>query len=273
MNCFWKSKSAMNARNLTPGCACENTVPRVAVVIPFHKPGLSTFEKASLAQAARVLQRYPRIMVVPESLPTDEITAIDSGIRFEQFPARHFASYSAHQQLCRDPQFYFRFLAYEYILFYHLDAYVFRDDLEYWCNQGWDYIGAAFPRYTHITSSKKWYRHALPVFKLLMRQQGQGGFSLRRVRVFYRASMYQRYLIKILSSMNEDLYWACIGSRIHFPFKVADFASSLAFSFEENPEYCYQLNDRRLPFGCHAWDRVGTDFWKQFIRWPLHVSR
>jgi hypothetical protein len=38
--------------------------------------------------------------------------------------------------------FYKRFRDYKFILIYQLDAYVFRDELEYWCEQDYDFIGA-----------------------------------------------------------------------------------------------------------------------------------
>ncbi len=40
-----------------------------------------------------------------------------------------------------DNTFYKQFLNYEYILIYQLDAFVFKDELNY-CSQGIDYVGA-----------------------------------------------------------------------------------------------------------------------------------
>jgi len=40
------------------------------------------------------------------------------------------------------PAFYDAFKAFDYILIYQLDAFVFRDELEYFCSLGYDYIGA-----------------------------------------------------------------------------------------------------------------------------------
>ena len=40
------------------------------------------------------------------------------------------------------PFLYERYAAYEFMFTYELDAFVFKDELEKWCEQGWDYIGA-----------------------------------------------------------------------------------------------------------------------------------
>jgi len=240
----------------------------VAVVIPFHKPEPSPWEAASLLRAASVLKNYPRIMVVPENMPTCNFSRLDPSLKFEYFPAEFFSSFSAHQTFCRSASLYEIFLNYKYILWYHLDSYVFRDELVFWCNLNWDYVGGPWTKFEHVTSSLKWYRHFSSFLYPLMRKQGTGGFSLRKVETFYRASLAQEWLKKLLPNVNEDVYWACLGSLLHFPFKVADFKSSLRFSFDTYPDNCYQLNDGHLPFGCHAWFRQGWEFWKKFIPPP-----
>ena len=47
-----------------------------------------------------------------------------------------------YTNLTFDPDFYRRFRNYEYILLCHLDSFVFRDELEKWCQTGYDYIGS-----------------------------------------------------------------------------------------------------------------------------------
>ena len=40
---------------------------------------------------------------------------------------------------------------------------------------------------------------------------------------------------------------------------------ALEFSFELAPRYCFMMNGRRLPFGCHAWFRYDREFWEPFL--------
>lgn len=40
---------------------------------------------------------------------------------------------------------------------------------------------------------------------------------------------------------------------------------AMKFSFEVHPEVLYELNDKQLPFGCHAYLKYNPEFWKKFI--------
>ena len=37
---------------------------------------------------------------------------------------------------------------------------------------------------------------------------------------------------------------------------------AIKFSFEVMPSYLYKLNNNVLPFGCHAFEKYESDFWK-----------
>jgi hypothetical protein len=65
---------------------------------------------------------------------------------------------------------------------------------------------------------------------------------------------------------NEDLVFWYFIKKIDKKFKVADFSSALRFSFDWHPETAFLLNNRQLPFGCHAWNENNPLFWKNFIR-------
>ena len=39
----------------------------------------------------------------------------------------------------------------------------------------------------------------------------------------------------------------------------------LRFSFEVAPRLCFELNGRRLPFGCHGWHRYDRTFWEPYL--------
>ena len=41
--------------------------------------------------------------------------------------------------------------------------------------------------------------------------------------------------------------------------------SALSFAFETNPRACFELNGRRLPFGCHKWWHHDREFWEAYL--------
>lgn len=64
---------------------------------------------------------------------------------------------------------------------------------------------------------------------------------------------------------NEDQFWFEMAPRLNTNFKVAKFEVAKQFAFEKHPSILYKLNDNKLPFGCHAFDKYEVDFWKEFI--------
>lgn len=68
-------------------------------------------------------------------------------------------------------EFYDRFAAYEYVLIYQLDAFVFADRLAEFCQMGYDYIGAPVRRLTPL-----W--HAIGLASLWSSWLEQDGGSL-----------------------------------------------------------------------------------------------
>jgi hypothetical protein len=114
----------------------------VTVVIPTHLPEPTLLNQISLAQTLKVLGQHPITFVVPEGLDTrwyEEFCRGKAEISFERF------SWEGHREFSRlmlSPDFYDRFLSYRYILICHLDAFVFKNDLDAWCERGYDYVGS-----------------------------------------------------------------------------------------------------------------------------------
>ena len=137
-----------------------------------------------------------------------------------------------------------------------MDAFVFKDELKYWCNLGYDYIGAPwFDRYHESTMDS-------PIIGV-----GNGGFSLRRVTKFYLGSKIAHLLRPDLKKLNvqEDMYWVNHIAPYFPGFKVAPIDIALKFAFENHPKRCLELNQNKLPFGVHAWHKYDLDFWRPFI--------
>src|SRR5476651_1552466 len=115
----------------------------VAVVIPIYKKKPDSNELMSLKQCLSVLKNYPIIFLGPANLDTTVYQKLCNSTPFKMitFDEFYFGSIDGYNQLMLSPGFYKSFLDYKFILIYQLDAYVFKDELTYWCNQNYDFIG------------------------------------------------------------------------------------------------------------------------------------
>lgn len=223
----------------------------VAVVVPVYRQTLTDLERISFRQLIHVLGAYEIIIAAPENLDMPkEIT--NEQIRVEYFSANFFESVDSYSQLMLSKDFYQRFIKYEYLLIYQLDAFVFRNELMRFCDMGYDYIGApwisGFCEYTNLK------RKILYV--------GNGGFSLRKVKACIRVLEQKQGLLKLYQERNEDAFYsACSGKE----FVVAPKEVALTFAFEREVQFCFEKNNNMLPFGCHAWERYDLEFWKKHI--------
>ena len=223
---------------------------KVAVVIPTHKEELNPLEKISLAQCRKVLGRYPIIFAVPEGKNFPYTAPNESVVKF---PPQHFQTIEAYNRLVISPIFYEKFLDFDYILIYQLDAFVFYDALEDFCRLGYDYIGAPWP----------YYAWANFVHKKTPRV-GNGGFCLRKVETCYKvvqafaASPKLRYVVE---DSAEDTFFAMCGMLNPEIFKIAPVPIAKAFSMEWYPDRVVKRLGNSLPFGCHSWNRFSADFY------------
>lgn len=229
---------------------------KVAVVVPIYTNKLKKTEQVSLRQLQRVLGRYPRIFVAPQSLKLD-IGELGDGFAVERFDDEWFTGVVPYSLLMLQPFFYERFRDYEYILVYQTDAFVFADRLREFCELGYDYIGAP------VRGEGPWL--------LLGTKVGNGGFSLRRVAACQRAAglfvtLPDGHPLKDLFVPCEDSFFAYCGMRQDFDFRVAPLHEALEFSLQDNVQHVYKrLKTDWRPFGCHAWDRCASDVWNPII--------
>lgn len=260
-----------------------------AIIIPIYKTVLNQYELASFKQVLRVLDQYPLYIITHNKLDISEYLKVSKQIRVEFFDEFYFSSIYGYNNLCLTYNFYSRFSNYKYMLIYQLDAYVFYDNLEYWCNKGYDYIGAPWFKDfgTHEEGKELW-------------EVGNGGFSLRKVDYFLKLLSYRHPLSKRLDkkngtkafikslakrlgyhstinwyisqnlSTNEDLFYSVYLNNIielnDLKIKKPSISEAMYFSFEKSPSYLYNIC-KKLPFGCHAFQKNEYEkFWQQFIK-------
>lgn len=258
---------------------------KVAIVILFHKTTLSSSEQLSIKHLNKFLGYFDKFLILPRSLK--KISFNIPNTKIIKFPDEYFTSVSKYCEMLNTKMFYRKFLNYEYILIYQLDVLVFSDRLNEWCTKGYDYIGA--PLFNSLVG-KFSHKSGNPNIGF------NGGFSLRKISSFLKVinkaeSIATRssnnkfirklwFLLAILTNkshkiwlnakprdypFNEDGFWSYEAIKYNSDFRIAPFSEAIKFSFERFPEKCFKLNQNKLPFGCHAWEKHDRGFWKPYI--------
>lgn len=273
--------------------AVRKPVKRVAIMVPLPSPQLSEDDEISMRHLRKHLDGYEKFLLVPQGMPVD----LD-GFSVLELDRRHFGSATNHNRMLYRTDFWENFADYEYVLMYHLDALVFSDQLQEWCDRGLDYIGSPFLR----CADAPWVREE---------RVGNGGFALYCVSSvlkvlwnryaddpsryfhdrFWRQIEFQRKLLRPVraampawlkgrataplrsqlkkmdhTEVNErgnDLFWSDQAKRFLPEFRVASLEDGLAFSFEMEPRRCLERTGGRMPFGCHAFGRYDRAFWEE----------
>ncbi len=233
---------------------------KAAVVVPVWRATLTADEALSLHRCLSILGGYAVTLIAPEGLATDALPISGSAPAIERFAPEFLAGIGGYNRLMLSTDLYRRFAAYDYILMYQLDAFVFEDRLAEWCTRGYDYVGAPWVGKTWPEGMTPLRRRFLRAITSPATRVGNGGFSLRKVSSFLRAIDRLGPMLRRWRS-NEDLFWSVVARKVaSFRIPLAD--EALSFSFELEPRRCYERLGRRLPFGCHAWPRYDPVFWR-----------
>lgn len=264
----------------------QNAIRRQAsgacTAVPVYTVLPNVSETASLRQCLKVLGGgHPIVFFGPESLDTCfyEDMAREFGVKwaYEKLENAYFESPLTYSMLLLSPDFYSRFIRWEYLLIYQLDCWVFRDELSMWCGKGYDYIGAPwFEGYSEADAASDF-----------VSPSGNGGFSLRKVWSFIEClHMLDAKIIAapshidhvdhiddaldaedingLLANQHEDITVVNVFPRIMPNFAIAPVNEAMLFSFESLPERLYDLTGK-LPFGCHGYTKYSPDFWARHI--------
>jgi hypothetical protein len=271
------------------------TKKQVAIVIPIYKKNLTDTESQAYLQCLKIFNKRDLFLVCPQSLDTTiyKNVAIKKKITLihKRFSDKYFNGIEGYNKLMLSLNFYKSFKDYEYIQIYQLDAWVFRDELDYWCDKGYDYIGAP------------WISEDLQEKKII--GIGNGGFSLRRVESAIKVlSTHKRIYsipmlwtkeksisynlngrigsyLKILKALffvsnnchylfndyddNEDIFWGERAKGLFTWYKIPSEEIAMKFAFEKHPTLLFEKNNSRLPFGCHAWEKYEPKFWSKYL--------
>jgi len=267
--------------------------PSVVVLIIAHKEHLDPYEVISMQQCFKVLGHYPIKFICPNGLNVEEYLEVCPEASFDFISAHWQSNYMNVCALKIMPFLFERYQEYDYILFCELDVFVFKDELMEWCRKGYSFIGAPW--------LEGWYE-AKPYAPFI--GIGNGGFSLRKTNDHLRAinsfsyiekpvELWKRFkgapvakkpyflfdmLEKLtvrnnthpwfndwISKRSEDTFWGMVIVNNFEWFTIPTPLEAIKFSFEVQPHYLYELNDKRIPFGCHGWWKFDLDFWRPII--------
>ncbi len=279
------------------------------IAIPIYNSNPPKSEIASFKQVLTILGKHDITIFTyyDIDLAVYENIALKLNRTFfvEYFNKFYFDSVQSYNKLCLSKDFYLRFSQYEYMLIYQLDAWVFRDELTYWCDKGYDYIGA--PLFWPVLQEQNIYK---------MSYVGNGGLSLRKIsycikvlskssylpylkptgifRIYYNnnwlpASYIKKIglikqipfiLLKLMgfknnlhymyrSFVNEDMILSCYAKYAWgINVHLPSLMEASRFSFETHPSFLFRLNGGNLPFGCHAFQKYEYhSFWKKYIQY------
>jgi hypothetical protein len=274
---------------------CMNfTEKDVAIVVPLSsRPELSNAEKISLHHIMVYLGKYDKYFLAPQSLNLTKINNV--GFTEIRFPDKFFGSVRAHNRLMTTKEVYEPFTKYQYILVIHLDALVLSDQLLEWCEKGYDFVAPPWIK----TELDDWLEDhgignggfSLRKVKSFIRLYSMGRYWLEpkemahkfsrkfgffslpvylisliifRMKIFNNVRIHLKRFIDI-SNRGEDRFISLHAKHYCPDFKIPSIQEALAFAFEVNPRKCFELNNHKLPFGCHAFESYDFSFWEPHI--------
>lgn len=259
----------------------------VDIVIPIYKVTPSADDCVSIRQTFAVLKQHCITFIHPKSLDLSSYKTFGHA-QFQAFDDYFFDSIQGYNSLLLNADFYKTF-AQEYMLICQTDAYVFKDDLDLWCNKNYDYIGAPWLRsHKHIPLAKKvWENIVCSILQmtnyhgnqttqknkaLLYNAVGNGGFSLRkREKMIAVLEQLQPQVQVYLNPKNtnrffaEDVFFSIEPQRHGLKFNKPSTNEACNFAIENKPELALALNAGHLPMGCHRWNKENRLFWKHYI--------
>jgi len=266
---------------------------KVCVIIPVYNASPSGYELISFQQCFRVLGNRPIYVIAPYGLDISAYKSVIPNFNVKYIDKKWLASRLDYNKFKLSQYFYSLFADYTYLLTYELDAFIFNDDLDYWCDKNYDYIGAP------------WFDAYDPEKGNILRV-GNSGFSLRKIaaiqngikhiyyvdptrfRAIKNTRLLQKSKLVIYKQLNkvealiskfydenislqkasflcEDRVISEFMTRSIKEFNIAPVDDAFKFSFEVNPGILYEMNNYALPMGCHAWWLYDLEFWKPYI--------
>lgn len=248
----------------------KKDLQKVVILIPLYKSTFNLLEQFSIDYLVGKKTVRKLVFIAPEGLNRDYYHSRYKEIEFVTFENRFFESVIGYNHLLLDVEFYKKFANYNYMLIHQPDALLLQDNLDYWMERQFDYIGAPWPNGVEMNINVGKFRSVNGVN--LKAYVGNGGFSLRSIKgsivLLNEFSEIKDYWIK--NGNREDHFFAFMG-MLSGSYKIPNQMVASQFSLEVEPEKYFTMNDEKVPTGCHAWWKHDLEFWKKIIiRSNLH---
>lgn len=114
----------------------------VTVIVPILEPQINPTEEKLLHHALQILADYPIVFVAGEGADLSVVREHAEHIDVVHFPKHFFESRQHLGQLLLMADFYDHFNWCDFLLIHELNSWVVKDELHYWCKQGYDYLKA-----------------------------------------------------------------------------------------------------------------------------------
>lgn len=248
------------------------------VIFPIYRI-LNELELSFLENGLDKTKGHKQIIIAPEGLIIDQSFRQLEILEVKRFPKPYFESINGYNKLLLSKDFYATFSLFEYMLIHQPDVYLFKNELDYWCERNYDYIGAPWFRpdklnkgsiLSFIEKTKQSFK-SNTVYCSRYNKVGNGGLSLRNIKTALKLLSItpQKLLDKYLNSegcdFNEDIFWSLEAPLILTEYKVPKWEEAMHFAIEFQPSIAYKYLNKTLPFGCHAPLKHEPEFWKEFI--------
>lgn len=236
----------------------------VIVLVPIYQPRLSAVEQYALDTSVAALPGRQLQFIGPAGLDLSFYRSRYPQIPFKGYDAACFDSIQGYNRLLLDPAFYEGHAAHTFMLILQTDAVVLRDELDLWCGQPFDYVGAPWPDGVELFINLGAFEGDRG--RRVRAMVGNGGLSLRRIakhaallREFPEARQYFT-----ATGSSEDLFFALMGG-LSRDFIIPNEITASRFALELRPAYYLSVNGGVVPMGGHAWPKYEPDFWKPLL--------
>jgi hypothetical protein len=180
----------------------------VTVVIPVFKNQLTETEAKSLEKCLETLEQFPVLFITGDDTNLDDLSSRHPSITNYRFENEYFKNRATFQKLLLRDEFYDRFDWSEFILVHELNSFVLKNELRYWCKQGYDFIQ---PCPDSLTVSWLDSFVSKKLAPQTVDQLSSAGLSLRRVGPMRKAIKKNKRLIyQFLTSQEppvEAVFW------------------------------------------------------------------
>jgi hypothetical protein len=197
----------------------------VTVLVPLFNLPLTPLESFALKTYQAHLGDFPITFLKSENLPlSDELRAICPNADSVSYDPRYFVNRTGYTKLLLSTMLYEQFSWSRYLLILELNAAISKNELAYWCRQGYDFI-QPFPSHTHeLSLAESLRRRFNPTAYLTANSDTKNtfelnsGVSLRRVKAFQKLTERKKrainqFLTDHPKTWNDASFWEYYVNR------------------------------------------------------------